>query len=319
MGGRGFSSAQEQLCVFWETGQPFSSEPATQHSGQKQCPALLHGPSLSDGLDLVQLVADDGDGACDEVAFFMQNADFDRALAAALDLAGDSGHEHGAGADGFAVVAFIVKAQVEAPPVVNKGDEVCHKPAGGEAAGGIAAPAPLVLEFVEAVFGIGTVAVVLGHHDGRIGAGIEAGDEHGDLAAPRGGAGVPAFAAGLRQVTLPVFAATRFTGQPDRRGAWGFTHENDAPLFAPAAEAQGGFKRLPAVAAVLPIGSLTHHADDEVFDFGGVAEFEEVRKLTFLVLQHDGLAAVAAIAAGAKSHLRPEISEGSAVGHSDAF
>src|SRR5690606_39922039 len=55
-------------------------------------------------------------------------------------------------------------SQVEAPPVVNEGDDVCHEPTGGEAARGIAAPAPLVLEFVEAVFSIGSVTVVLGHN-----------------------------------------------------------------------------------------------------------------------------------------------------------
>jgi len=50
----------------------------------------------------VQLVADDCDGVCDEVAFFMQNADFDGALAAALDLALDSGQERGAGVPALA-------------------------------------------------------------------------------------------------------------------------------------------------------------------------------------------------------------------------
>jgi hypothetical protein len=52
----------------------------------------------------VQLFADECDGVRDKVAFFVQNTDFDGALAAALDLPTDSGHEHGTGADGFAVM-----------------------------------------------------------------------------------------------------------------------------------------------------------------------------------------------------------------------
>ena len=43
----------------------------------------------------------------------MQDADLDGALAPALDLPADSGHEHRPGADGFAVVFRVVEAQVE--------------------------------------------------------------------------------------------------------------------------------------------------------------------------------------------------------------
>ena len=66
-----------------------------------------------------------------DVSFFMQDADFDGALATALHLPADPGHEHGAAADGFAVVLFIVKPHVEVPPVVKQRDEVGHEPAGG--------------------------------------------------------------------------------------------------------------------------------------------------------------------------------------------
>ena len=66
-----------------------------------------------------------------KVAFFMENADFDRPLAAALDLTTDSCHQHGPRADGFAVVSFILKTQIEIPPVVKQSDEVGHQAAGG--------------------------------------------------------------------------------------------------------------------------------------------------------------------------------------------
>ena len=72
----------------------------------------------------MQLPADLRDSLSDEIAFFVQYADFHGALAAALDLTADSGHEHGPAANGFAVVLFVVKAHIEIPPVVKQGDEV---------------------------------------------------------------------------------------------------------------------------------------------------------------------------------------------------
>jgi hypothetical protein len=82
----------------------------------------------------------------------------------------------------------------------------------------------------------------------------------------------------LQGVALAVFASAGFPGLANRGGGWSFSHEDDAALFAPFAQAQGGFQRLPAVAAILLGGSLAHHALHEVFDFFGVAEFEKVRK-----------------------------------------
>ena len=114
----------------------------------------------------MQLFADLRDSLCDQVAFFVQHAHFHGTLATALDLPTDSGHEHRAAADGLAVVLFVVKPNIQTPPVVNESDEIGHEPAGGEVARGEAAPAPLVFEFVKAVFRIGAVAVVFWYTDG---------------------------------------------------------------------------------------------------------------------------------------------------------
>lgn len=103
----------------------------------------------------------------------------------------------------------------------------------------------------------------------------------------------------MGQEALAVLAATAgLAGFLDRGAGGGLAHEDDAPFLAPAAEAQGGFQRLPAVAALLPGGSPAHRAQDEVLDFGGVAQFEEVGQAAPLVFEHDGFAAVAAVAAG---------------------
>jgi hypothetical protein len=89
-----------------------------------------------------------------------------------LDLSPDSGHEHGATADGFTVVFFVVEAQIEVPPIVKQSHEVGHESAWRELAGSKAVPAPLVFEFVKTVFRVGPVAVMLGHDLGGKGDGI---------------------------------------------------------------------------------------------------------------------------------------------------
>src|SRR5690606_33868563 len=127
-------------------------------------------------------------------------------------------------------------------------------------------------DFVEAVFCIRPVAIVPGHGDGRVGLCVERGNQHGDLSAPWGGTGVPAFADSLGQAALPIFSTAGSAGFPDGSGSWIFAHEDHAPLFAPATKTKGGFQRLPTITAVLPDRSLAHHAHNKVFDFGRMAQ-----------------------------------------------
>ena len=54
-------------------------------------------------------------------------------------------------ANGFPVMLPVIKAQVEVPPVIEEGDKIGHEPAGSQFAGGIAAPAPLIFEFVKTI------------------------------------------------------------------------------------------------------------------------------------------------------------------------
>lgn len=48
------------------------------------------------------------------------------------------------------------------PPVVNQGHHARHDPAAREVLGGEPAPAPLILQFVEIVLGVGPVAIEMG-------------------------------------------------------------------------------------------------------------------------------------------------------------
>jgi hypothetical protein len=73
-----------------------------------------------------------GESLGENVAFFVEDADFDRPLAATLDLTTDSGHQHRPRADGLAMVSFVGDAQLEISPVVEQGDEVGYGAAGGK-------------------------------------------------------------------------------------------------------------------------------------------------------------------------------------------
>ena len=75
----GFLSAEQEARVLGQVWEPLSARPAPQEAGQQQRPALLHAPSLRDGADAVQLVAGACYGVGDEVAFLVQDADFDGA------------------------------------------------------------------------------------------------------------------------------------------------------------------------------------------------------------------------------------------------
>ena len=78
-----FSPTEEEFCIFWQARQPLSSQSASEYPREEERPAVVHGPSLRDGAHLLDLTADLGDRLSDAVAFFVKNADSDRAEVAA--------------------------------------------------------------------------------------------------------------------------------------------------------------------------------------------------------------------------------------------
>ena len=78
------SAGEEQGGLGWEFAQPFSAQPAAEDMGEQEGPALVDGPSLRNGVEPMQGVADHGDG--------------------------------------FAMMVAVVKPRVEVPPVVEQRD-----------------------------------------------------------------------------------------------------------------------------------------------------------------------------------------------------
>ena len=91
------SSRKQEFGFGRKFAEPFSTQPAAEEVGQKQRPALLQGPLLRNGLVARQRVAHLRDGRGDEVAFFVLDADFHRALAAAAREPGDAVEQRGPG------------------------------------------------------------------------------------------------------------------------------------------------------------------------------------------------------------------------------
>src|SRR6267154_2285941 len=71
------------------------------------------------------------------------------------------GEEGGATGERLAVMVRIGQTHEQVPPVEDEGDNACHDPAARQVVGGKAAPAPMVLQLVEAVLTISPVPVKL--------------------------------------------------------------------------------------------------------------------------------------------------------------
>lgn len=100
-----------------------------------------------------------GELGFDFVALGVAEIDVDSRLPGVACLAGDSAKEFGAGGYCLAVPLAVDKAGVEAPPVVDLGDESGGDLAAVEVLCGEPGPTPLVFEFVKGVFGIAALPV----------------------------------------------------------------------------------------------------------------------------------------------------------------
>ena len=73
----------------------------------------------------------------------------------------DTRQQQGTTGDRFEASFRMSQAHVPAPPVVDKGHGTCREIATFQVVGGVTAPARLILEFVETVLAIGTIAIQL--------------------------------------------------------------------------------------------------------------------------------------------------------------
>ena len=78
-----------------------------------------------------------------------------------LSQACHAGEQKRATGDGFESGLWMRQADIPTPPVVDQRHRPGREIAAFHVLGGVAAPAPLIFEFVEAIFTIGAVAVEL--------------------------------------------------------------------------------------------------------------------------------------------------------------
>src|SRR5687768_1243262 len=93
---------------------------------QKQCPALLEGPSLRDGVKATQRVADVRDGTHEGLPVFVLQTDFDRALAAMAGQPRDAAQQRRSAGDRLAMMVAIMQPRIEMPPVADQRHQVGH-------------------------------------------------------------------------------------------------------------------------------------------------------------------------------------------------
>ena len=152
--GRGLwllSSAQEQFRSGQEPGGAFSAKVLPEDPHQQEQPALLEGPLLRSPGQTADFPADGLDRGSNYPGFFMQDAHPDVLLSPAFHPPAYALHQGGSAGERFAVVGFIVKPDIQVPPVVDHGNKGGHDAAGGDFLCRIPTPSPLVFGFVNDV------------------------------------------------------------------------------------------------------------------------------------------------------------------------
>src|SRR6202023_355291 len=143
--------------------------------------------------------------------------------------------------DRLAVMVRIGQTHEQVPPVEDEGENACHDPAARQVVGGKSAPAPVVLQLVEAVLTISSVPVKLPNGQNL---GLQRGHQNSIF---------PGFLALLvdldkaeRQLSIRLRLSDHHSGQTA-------AEQDDAPLPAPAHQADLAVLALPAGPGITPI------------------------------------------------------------------
>src|SRR5215472_251036 len=177
--------------------------------------------------------------AASSAVLAMRAGDDDRGSAGMLGLPADGLEQQRPAGDRLAMLIGVGQADEQVPPIGSEGDDAGHELAAFDVVGGEAAPAPLVLQFVEIVLGIAAAAVELG--DGQQ-LGLQRGHQHGVF---------PSLATRvhLDKAELPWGVVRSWGGAMGQAPA----QQHDAALPTPSEQSNLAPLALPAGAGVLPI------------------------------------------------------------------
>src|SRR5436305_14726206 len=106
-------------------------------------------------------VGDTGEHPARPIPLTVRAADRHSGASGMVGLSTNRLQQQRATGDRLAVMVRIGQTHEEVPPVEDEGDNACHDPAARQVVGGKSAPAPVVLQLVEAVLTISAVAVKL--------------------------------------------------------------------------------------------------------------------------------------------------------------
>src|SRR5215475_11221030 len=186
--------------------------------------------------------------------------------------------------DRFAMMMGVGQAHEQIPPVEEQRDHARNQAAALEVTGREAAPAPLVLQFIENVLAVGTIAIKL---TDRKDLAIERGDENGvfpDL--------IAIIDRGKAEPQL-----THIIALSQRHGAFKAPPQyHDAAMPAPSLQAQLTVFALPSAAGILPV-LLAHRPFDRTLHVLREPQLEQIVLTALFGLTHHRFVAEIGIAA----------------------
>jgi len=211
----------------------------------------------------------------------------DGRLAGMFGFASDRGHQPWPACDRFPLSHGTRQTGEQAPPVVDQRHRPGRELAAMQTVGGKSAPAPLVFQLIEGIFGIGAVAVELSEGEDF---GVEVGDQHRVLV-PR--KALARLAVGLDEAEPLLAIALQGDEHLVLQGP---TQDNDPPSHLPAGQSQFAVLTFPPLVGIHPAG-FPEEVLDVAFDVLRELELEELRLLPLLQRHHEDIGAEATIAA----------------------
>ena len=194
-----------------------------------------------------------------------------------MRVRGDAMQQERPTGDRLEVLVGLGKPHEQRPPVVDKRHEPCHQSAARQVLRGEAAPAPLILQLVEGVFGISPIAIELSKGEDLV---RSRGDQHGIL----GTVG--------RHVALnegePLLIGILSSAQPLARE--GPAQHHPASGAAPPRQHQRAVDAFPAGARLFPRGGAEERLD-EGLDRVRETQLGEIGLVTSLSFPQDRLIA----------------------------
>src|SRR5215472_12731769 len=143
----------------WRRADETAVEEGAEGAGEDGPPFLQAGQLLCILRQAAQEVGDGGERARRGFSLGVRTGDADRGLPRMARSRRDGRQKQRPACDRLAMQVRIDETNEDVPPVVKEGEHARRQSTAGEIVRGEAAPAPLILHFVENIFSVSPIAV----------------------------------------------------------------------------------------------------------------------------------------------------------------